>query len=122
MFRPLGREQIRGVVDIQIGHVQRIALKNHNLALEVTNDARDWLAERGYDPIFGARPLKRVIQREVTNKLAEEILSGWIEDGESITIDAAPDGSGLVFEMSGERGGGRRRGRGSDVWGVGGGW
>ena len=103
MFRPLGREQIRGVVDIQIGHVQRIALKNHNLALEVTNNARDWLAERGYDPIFGARPLKRVIQREVTNKLAEEILSGWIEDGESITIDAAPDGSGLVFEMSGER-------------------
>ena len=103
MFRPLGREQIRGVVDIQIGHVQRIALKNHNLSLEVTNNARDWLAERGYDPIFGARPLKRVIQREVTNKLAEEILSGWIEDGESITIDAAPDGSGLVFEMSGER-------------------
>ena len=100
MFRPLGREQIRGIVDIQIGHVQRIAAKNQRLTLEVSGAARDWLAERGYDPAFGARPLKRVIQREVTNKLAEEILSGWIQEGATLAIDSAPDGSGLVFEIS----------------------
>jgi ATP-dependent Clp protease ATP-binding subunit ClpB len=98
MFRPLGRDQIRGIVDIQLAHVERIAKKNHHLNLEISTAVRDWLGERGYDPAFGARPLKRVIQREVTNKLAEEILSGWIQDGETIAIDMAEDGSGLVFE------------------------
>jgi ATP-dependent Clp protease ATP-binding subunit ClpB len=98
MFRPLGRDQIRGIVDIQLAHVERIAKKNHHLGLEISTEARDWLGERGYDPAFGARPLKRVIQREVTNKLAEEILSGWIQDGETIAIDVAEDESGLVFE------------------------
>ncbi|MFW5972357.1 MAG: ATP-dependent chaperone ClpB [Bacteroidota bacterium] len=98
MFRPLGREQIRGIVDIQLEHVRRIAQKNHHLAIEVTDEAKDWLASRGFDPAFGARPLKRVIQREVTNKLAEEILSGWIQDGETILVGVAEDDSGLVFE------------------------
>ncbi len=98
MFRPLGRDQIREVVDIQLGHVRRIAFDNHRITLEFSDAAKDWLADRGFDPAFGARPLKRVIQREVTNKLAEEILSGWLQAGETIAIDVPADGSGLIFE------------------------
>ncbi|MEM9666678.1 MAG: ATP-dependent chaperone ClpB, partial [Bacteroidota bacterium] len=98
MFRPLGREQIRAIVDIQLTHLERLAAKSHTLTLDVTEAARDWLGERGYDPVFGARPLKRVVQRELTNKLAEEVLSGWVQPGETLRVDAAPDGTGLTFE------------------------
>ncbi|HEX7071220.1 MAG TPA: ATP-dependent chaperone ClpB [Rhodothermales bacterium] len=98
MFRPLGQDQIRQIVEIQFDRLQRMALKNHNLTLELTDAAKDWLAKQGFDPAFGARPLKRVLQREIANKLAEEILSGWVEDGETLRIEAAADGSGLVFE------------------------
>ena len=102
MFRPLGREQIRHIVDIQFRRVQQLALRSHSLRLTLTDDAKDWLADKGFDPVFGARPLKRVLQREITNRLAEEILSGWVEDGEAIRIDLAPDGSGLTFETLAE--------------------
>jgi ATP-dependent Clp protease ATP-binding subunit ClpB len=102
MFRPLGREQIRGIVDIQFARVQGIAQRNHALSLELTEAARDWLAERGYDPTFGARPLKRVLQQEITNKLAEEVLSGWITDGDRVIIDLASGGAGLSFETVGK--------------------
>ncbi len=102
MFRPLGREQIRGIVEIQFRRLQRIAERNHNLTLGLTDDAKDWLAERGYDPTFGARPLKRVLQQEITNKLAEEVLSGWIDDGDRVSIDLAEDRSGLTFETVGK--------------------
>jgi ATP-dependent Clp protease ATP-binding subunit ClpB len=102
MFRPLGREQIRSIVEIQFERIRRMAFKSHGVALELTDDAKDWLAERGFDPVFGARPLKRVLQREIANKLAEEILSGWIQDGETVRIDIADDGSGLTFETLAE--------------------
>ncbi len=102
MFRPLGREQIRGIVDIQFARFEKIAKRNHNLALKLTEGAKDWLAERGYDPTFGARPLKRVLQQEITNKLAEEVLSGWVSDGDQVLISVANDGSGLVFETVGK--------------------
>lgn len=98
MFRPLGQEQIRAIVDIQLAHVQKLASQSHDITIELTDRAKDWLAERGFDPAFGARPLKRVIQRQIANKLAEEILSGWAQDGESMRVDLAPDGSGLTFE------------------------
>jgi ATP-dependent Clp protease ATP-binding subunit ClpB len=101
LFRPLGREQIRTIVEIQFGHIRRIAAKNHDLTLELSEKAMDWLAETGFDPAFGARPLKRVLQRQVANKLAEEILSGWIQPGETIRIDLAEDRSGLLFETVG---------------------
>ncbi len=102
MFRPLGREQIRRIVEIQFEHIRRMAEKNHDVTLQLTDDAKDWLADKGFDPVFGARPLKRVLQREIANKLAEEILSGWIQDGETVRIDLAPDGSGLTFETIAE--------------------
>ena len=98
MFRPLGRDHIRGIVDIQLGRLLATAQKNHGLTIALTDAAKDWLAERGFDPVFGARPLKRVLQREIANKLAEEILSGWVQPGETLRIDAAPGGEGLTFE------------------------
>jgi ATP-dependent Clp protease ATP-binding subunit ClpB len=96
MFHPLGREEIRRIVDIQFEDVRRLALKSNNIEVELTDAARDHLAAIGFDPVFGARPLKRVIQREITNKLAEELLSGWIEPDETIRIDMS--GDGLSFE------------------------
>ena len=99
MFHPLSRKDIRQIVDVQFGRIQSIAQKSHNLSLVLSDEAKDWLADKGFDPVFGARPLKRVLQRQVENKLAEEVLSGWIQDGDTIHMDLAPDGSGLVLEQ-----------------------
>ena len=98
MFRSLGRAEIREIVEIQFRRIAKIAKRNHDLTLELTGAAKDWLADRGYDPAFGARPLKRVMQRNVQNALAEELLGGWIHDGDTVRIDLAPDESGLTFE------------------------
>jgi ATP-dependent Clp protease ATP-binding subunit ClpB len=98
VFHPLGREVIGRIVDVQIASVQKLASTSAGIILEITPEARVWLGDKGFDPVFGARPLKRVIQREVTNKLAEELLAGWIERGETIRVDLSGDGSGLTFE------------------------
>ena len=97
MFQSLGREEIREIVEIQFRRIARIAKKSHDLTLELTDAAKDWLAERGYDPAFGARPLKRVMQRNVANALAEALLGGRIHDGDVVRIDLASDESGLTF-------------------------
>ncbi len=96
VFRPLGASQIRRIVTLQFARLAALAAKSHGVTLVLTDAAADWLAAKGFDPVFGARPLKRVLQREVANKLAEEILSGWVQPGETVQIDAA-DG-GLTFE------------------------
>jgi len=103
MFRSLSREHIREIVDIQLRRIQRIADKNHDLTLTLADDAKDWLAERGYDPAFGARPLKRMMQRHVANGLSEAMLEGAVDDGDHVRIELAdqPDASGktgLTFE------------------------
>ena len=95
LFRPLGPEQIRCIVDIQYARIEALARRNQNLALALSDAARAWLAEQGYDPTFGARPLKRLLQQEIANKLAAEILAGRIADGDGVHIDLAPDGAGL---------------------------
>lgn len=100
MFRPLRREHMRGIVDIQSAKLLQLAEKQHGLLITLTDGARDYLAHKGFDPVFGARPLKRLIQKEMANKLAEEILSGWIQQGESLTIDAQPGDAGLTFETT----------------------
>jgi ATP-dependent Clp protease ATP-binding subunit ClpB len=97
-FRSLDREHIREIVEIQFRRIQRLAAKSHDLDLQLTDDAKDWLADRGYDPAFGARPLKRVMNRQVANALSKELLNDWIADGDRVRIDVAPDGSGLTFE------------------------
>ena len=70
---------------------------DRHITLEISDDARAWLAKEGYDPAFGARPLKRVVQREVADKLAIKLLDGSFEDEASIRVDVDAEGSSLVF-------------------------
>ncbi|MCY4204843.1 MAG: ATP-dependent chaperone ClpB [Bacteroidetes bacterium] len=98
LFNPLEREIIREIVSIQFARIQRLALESKGVSLILTDGAKDYLAEAGFDQAFGARPVKRLLQREIVNKLAEEFLSGWISAGQTVTIDVAPDASGLLLE------------------------
>lgn len=100
MFHPLSQENITEIVNVQFKHLQDRIKANNNIDLRLSDKARLWLGEKGFDPVFGARPLKRLIQKEVTNKLAEELLSGWIKDGSTVTVDRSKDDAGLVFEIS----------------------
>ncbi len=97
VFRPLGPAQIRQIVGIQFAGIQRMAMQSHGLNLVLTDPAADALAREGFDAAFGARPLKRVLQRLVANRLAEQILSGFATDGDTVFIDAAP-GGGVTLE------------------------
>jgi ATP-dependent Clp protease ATP-binding subunit ClpB len=101
LFHRLGREHMGSIVDIQFGRLEKL-LKDRDISLELTPKAREWLANEGYDPAYGARPLKRVIQREVQDGLAEEILSGKVSDGERVVVDADDDGILLLPGGKGE--------------------
>jgi ATP-dependent Clp protease ATP-binding subunit ClpB len=94
MFKPLNQDQIREIVVIQISHVRKV-LENNDLKLEVSVSAIDWLAEHGYDPQSGARPVKRLIQKEIINELSKEIISGKIQKQSTVTVDVDKDR--LVF-------------------------
>ena len=85
LFRRLGREQMTGIVDIQLGYLHKL-LAGRQILLDVGADAKKWIADKGYDPAYGARPLKRVIQTELQNKLAELILEGKVEDGAHVKV------------------------------------
>ena len=98
VFRPLGRDQIRQIVAIQFEGLRRMAETSHGLRLVLTDAASDALAREGFDAAFGARPLKRVLQRQVANRLAEQILAGFADEGDAVMIDAAPGGSGVTLE------------------------
>src|SRR3954449_2227189 len=94
VFEPLGREEIGEIVEIQLGLLRR-RLAERDLILELTDAARAYIANKGYEPQFGARPLKRVLQREIQDPLALQLLSGRIHDGSTVTVDLA-DGK-LIF-------------------------
>jgi len=94
VFHPLGREQIRKITDIQIGYLRK-RLEERDLELEITEAALDKLGEAGFDPVYGARPLKRAIQHELENPLAQKILAGEFAPGDTIKVDVA--GDGLTF-------------------------
>jgi ATP-dependent Clp protease ATP-binding subunit ClpB len=94
VFDPLGRDEIGQIVTIQLRGLQR-RLDERGLSIELTDGAVAYLADKGYEPAFGARPLKRLIQREVQDPLAMKLLAGEIADGTVVTIDAS--GDGLVF-------------------------
>ena len=85
-FNSLGPGEIHRIVDIQMRDLQK-RLADRKITIELTEEARRTLAERGYDPVFGARPLKRAIQRMVENPLAVEILGGRFRDGDHIVVD-----------------------------------
>jgi ATP-dependent Clp protease ATP-binding subunit ClpB len=94
MFHPLLKKQIREIVDLQL-HQLRDLLAQKEITLEITDNALDYLGEEGFDPQYGARPLKRVIQKEIVNELSKKILSGEVEKNGTIKIDSF--GEGLVF-------------------------
>jgi len=96
VFHPLNRDHIRKIVDVQLGLVEK-RLAERRLELELTPAAKDLLAERGYDPVYGARPLKRVIQQLVLDPLAYQIIAGEITDGARVLADV--DGTGLGFKQ-----------------------
>ena len=90
VFNPLGRDEIARVVEIQLGHLQR-RLEAKRIQLEVTDAARAVLGREGYDPTFGARPLKRTIQRLVQDPLALRLLEHEFAEGDTVVVDAAGD-------------------------------
>jgi ATP-dependent Clp protease ATP-binding subunit ClpB len=90
-FRSLTEADLEGVVDIQLRDLDR-RLAERRLVLDVTPEAKAWLARRGYDPAFGARPLKRLIQREIADPLALALLEGRYSDGDTVTVDAPLEG------------------------------
>ncbi|MGL4591500.1 MAG: ATP-dependent chaperone ClpB [Aestuariivirga sp.] len=87
LFHRLKREHMGAIVDIQLGRLQKL-LADRKITIEVNEAARSWLADKGYDPAYGARPLKRVIQKNVQDPLAEELLAGRIKDGDTVKLDA----------------------------------
>jgi len=95
MFTRLTREHMTGIVDIQLAGLQK-RLKERDITLELDEKAKTWLADTGYDPVYGARPLKRVIQRKLQNPLAEKILKGEVNDSDTVKIGASD--LGLFFE------------------------
>ena len=90
LFRRLGRAQISGIIDIQLKYLRKL-LGDRRITLEIDETTKEYLADRGYDPVYGARPLKRVIQTMLQNKLAELILEGKIGDGASVEVSLADD-------------------------------
>ena len=97
MFRPLSHEDIAQIVDLQIKRVERL-LADRKLTIEVTPAAKQLLVAEGYDPVYGARPLKRAIQRLLQNPLALSVLEGEYTEGDRIRADRAKDGNSLTFE------------------------
>jgi ATP-dependent Clp protease ATP-binding subunit ClpB len=96
VFRPLSRDQIGKIVDIQLNRLRKL-LADRKITLELSPAAREKLVAEGYDPVFGARPLKRVIQQRIQNPLALHLLQGAFRDGDTILVDVASDGS-FTFE------------------------
>ncbi len=96
MFHALTEDDLAQIVELAVDALQK-RLADRRLTLAVTPDARAWLAERGYDPLFGARPLRRLMQKEIQDRLAKGILSGNVRDGSMVTVDVAADGQGLAL-------------------------
>jgi ATP-dependent Clp protease ATP-binding subunit ClpB len=94
VFQPLGRDEIAQIVDIQVRMLRR-RLEGRRLVISITDAARDYLTNKGFDPTYGARPLKRLIQREIQDALAVKLLSGELAEGDEVEVDA--DGGDLTF-------------------------
>ena len=94
LFNRLGRNEMKRIVDIQLQYLERL-LAERKISLEVDEDAKAWLADTGYDPVYGARPLKRVIQRQLQNPLAKMLLAGALKDGETVQV-SVQDGQLII--------------------------
>jgi ATP-dependent Clp protease ATP-binding subunit ClpB len=94
IFESLSTEDLTKIVDIQVAALAK-RLQARRLTLDVTDAAREWLALNGFDPIYGARPLRRLVQTSIGDELARNLLAGGIRDGQTVRVDARPDRSGL---------------------------
>ena len=95
MFEPLDHTQLRKVAKIQLHQLQR-RLDDRRITLEVSDEGLSWLVNRGFDPIYGARPLRRLVQTAIGDPLAKLILAGDVRDGDTVNVTPAPDGSALL--------------------------
>jgi len=102
LFDPLSVEELSRIVELQVKELGE-RLKGRRLNLEVTEGARAWLAVSGFDPAYGARPLRRLVQREIGDRLAKAILAGEIADGDTVLVDTAPDLMELTMGGLGDR-------------------
>jgi ATP-dependent Clp protease ATP-binding subunit ClpB len=94
MFKPLNLDQIKEIVRIQLHQIEKL-LDEYKLKMNVSEEAVEWIAERGYDPQLGARPVKRLIQKDIVNELSKEIIAGKIAREDNIIVDT--DGDRLIF-------------------------
>ncbi|CAO4166707.1 ATP-dependent chaperone ClpB [Methylorubrum populi] len=101
LFHRLARSEMGAIVDIQLSRLAKL-LEDRKITLDLDEEARTWLADKGYDPAYGARPLKRVIQKNVQDPLAEAILSGTIHDGEEVPVRVGPSGL-MIGDVAAER-------------------
>jgi ATP-dependent Clp protease ATP-binding subunit ClpC len=99
MFSPLSIEQMEEIVVLQMKDVQD-RLNEHNITVELTDAARKWLAKEGYDPAFGARPLRRAIQKNVESPLSMELLGGKFKEGATVHVDVDEEKNKIVFQLS----------------------
>jgi len=97
VFNSLSRENLTQIIGIQLRRVGKL-LKDRGIRLELTEAARDLLVQEGYDPQYGARPMKRAIQRLIQDPLALKLLNGDFKEGDTIEVDAGPDGNELRFQ------------------------
>jgi ATP-dependent Clp protease ATP-binding subunit ClpB len=95
VFHALSTQDLASIVDIQLESLRR-RLSERRLVLEVTDAARSWLASHGYDPIYGARPLRRLVQTAIGDRLAKALLGGEIRDGDTVLVDRPANAEGLT--------------------------
>ncbi|OHU79438.1 ATP-dependent chaperone ClpB [Mycobacteroides chelonae] len=96
IFEPLNPEELVRIVDIQLAQLQK-RLAQRRLTLEVSEPAKNWLAQRGFDPIYGARPLRRLVQQALGDKLAKQLLAGEVHDGDVVPVNVSADGDSLTL-------------------------
>ena len=101
IFEALSKEELGEIVEIQLARIAK-RLTDRRLSLEVTDAARSWLADEGYDPAYGARPLRRLVQREIGDRLARMLLAGEVLDGPKVVVDKADGSEGLTLRAEGE--------------------
>ena len=101
VFEALSKEELGEIVEIQLARIAK-RLTDRRLSLEVTDAARNWLADEGYDPAYGARPLRRLVQREIGDRLARMLLAGEVLDGQRVVVDKVDGSDGLTLRAEGE--------------------